>query len=342
MPRAVAWIFVFALTLGAGARESAAQPAPPADDRIVYHTTGTRVGIGRSIHVPADQEVQDTVVVVGGSLRLDGRVRDGIVVVGGNLDIGPTADVRGEIVMVGGRISRHPDARVHGRINDIAFGDWSSWSIGHIGFPRVRFGDATPWLSLFGTMFRLSFLAVLMGLTVLVARAPVARIGRAAGAEPAKAFALGLVTELLFVPALVIASLALIVTIIGIPLVALLVPLAVFTAFVALLLGFTALTCRVGEWLQDRVSWRGSNAFLATGLGLLLILTPTLLARMVGLVPAPVQFAGWGLLAIGILLEFVVWTMGLGATLMTGFGRWSTAPPPVPPLPDPDALPVTS
>jgi hypothetical protein len=41
----------------------------------------------------------------------------------------------------------------------------------------------------------------------------------------------------------------------------------------------------------------------------------------------------------GVVVEFVVWTIGLGATLMTGFGRWSTVPPAVPP-PPPSPLPV--
>ena len=53
-----------------------------------------------------------------------------------------------------------------------------------------------------------------------------ARIGRAAAAEPGRAFLLGLAAEILFVPALIIGSIGLIVTIIGIPLVAILVPLA--------------------------------------------------------------------------------------------------------------------
>ena len=46
----------------------------------VYRTTGSRVAIGRSIRIAGDEEVSDVVVVIGGSLRVDGRVRDGVVV----------------------------------------------------------------------------------------------------------------------------------------------------------------------------------------------------------------------------------------------------------------------
>jgi hypothetical protein len=311
-------------------------PDPPQvaapDGRQVYRTTGTRIAIGRSIHVPVDEEVSDAVVVVGGSLRVDGRVRDGVVVVGGNLDVGPRSDVRGEVVVVGGRINREAGAQIRGSVSDISFGNWRTWTLGGLSLPVVDFGDFGRWLTLFGTFFRIACLALLMWLVILMARAPVARIGRSAAAQPGRAFALGLVAAILFVPALVIGSIALIVTIIGIPLVAILLPLAVLVVFVALVLGFTALACRVGEWVEDRLGWRADSALLATSIGLLLIVGPTLMARLVGVVPAPLQLAGWSLLTIGIVIEGIVWTMGLGATLMTGFGRWSTVPPSPPPV----------
>jgi hypothetical protein len=320
---------------------SSSLPSSPEQPQV-YRTTGARIAIGRSIHVPVDEEVNDAVVVVAGSARVDGRVRDGVVVVGGNLDVGSRADVRGEIVVVGGRINREPGAQIRGRVSDVSIGDWSSWTIGGISLPVVDFGDFGRRLTLFGTFFRVAFLGLLMWIIVLVARAPVARIGRSAAAEPARAFALGLAAELLFVPVLIIASISLIITIIGIPLLVLLLPVAVLGAFLALLLGFTAIACRIGEWLEDRLGLRADSALLATSLGLLLVLGPTLIARTLGVAPDPLRWAAFGLLMVGIFIEFVVWTIGLGATLMTGFGRWSTAPPPPPPMAQPSILPATN
>jgi hypothetical protein len=194
----------------------------------------------------------------------------------------------------------------------------------------VDFGDFGRWVSLFGTFFRLALLGVIMGVIILVARAPVARIGRSAAAEPGRAFMLGLVAEVLFLPALVIGSIGLAVTIIGIPLLVILVPLSIAGAFVGLLLGFTALTCRMGEWLEDRLGLRANSALFATSLGLLMIAGPTIAARVATVTSEPLRVAGIVLLVFGLLFEFVIWTMGFGATLMTGFGRWSTAPPPIP------------
>jgi hypothetical protein len=339
--RFVAAVLLLAAAAGAGGQTTPDAPPLPTQEQEVYRTTRARIAIARSIHVPADEEVTEAVVVVGGSARIDGRVRDGVVVIGGNLDFGPKSDVRGEIVVVGGRVTREPGARVRGPVTDISVGDWTNWTIGGLSLPVIEFGEVGRWLSLFGTVFRIALLALFMAFMIIVARAPVARIGRSAAAEPAKAFALGLVAELLFVPALVIASVSLIITIVGIPLVVVLLPLAVLMAFVALVLGFTALACRIGEWIEDRMGWRANSAFLAMTIGLILVVGPTMAARTLGVLPEPFSWAGVGLLLTGIILEFVVWTMGLGATLMTGFGRWSTAPPPAPPpMPQPTVLPA--
>jgi hypothetical protein len=306
------------------------RPDQPSDQPRVFRTTGSRVAIGRSIHIPRDEEVSDAVVVIGGSLRVDGRVRDGVVVVGGNLDVGPEADVRGDVVLVGGRITRAPGSRLSGSVSDITFGEWGSWTIGGVRLPTVDFGDFGSWVILMGALFRISLLAVMMATVLVLFRAPVARIGRAAATEPAKAFAVGVIAALLFLPALIIASIALIVTIIGIPLVAILIPVACLGLLAALILGFTGLACRIGEWVEDRLGMPAHSAFLATAIGLILILGPTLMARIIGVAPAPIRYTGFAILLAGVALEFIVWTMGFGAALMTGFGRWSTTPPPPP------------
>ncbi len=325
-----------ALLVTAAMTDTGAQgrPTVPSSGQLqVYRTTESRIAIGRSVQIAADEEVSDAVVVIGGSLRIDGRVRGDVVVVGGQVTLGPRSDVRGDVVAVGGGLSREPGARLHGRVSDISIGDWTSWTFGGISLPVVDFGDFGRWLGLLGAAFRVSVLAVFMGFLLLVARAPVARIGRAAATEPGRAFLMGLTAEILFVPALIIACISLIVTIIGIPIAALLIPVSLLVAFVALILGFTGLACRLGEWAEDRLGWRGRSAFLATAIGLLLIVLPTMAARFIGVVPDPLRPGGMGLLVLGAIVEFIAWTIGLGATLMTGFGRWSTSPPPVPPPP---------
>ena len=141
-----------------GRSKAVGPAAAPSEQPQVYRTTGARIAIGRSIHVPVDEEVNDAVVAVGGSVRVDGRVRDGVVVVGGNLDVGPRADIRGEIVVVGGRVTRDPGAQIRGRVSDVSFGDWSTWSLGGCRCRSSTSASSVAGSAFFGTVFRLALL----------------------------------------------------------------------------------------------------------------------------------------------------------------------------------------
>ena len=312
-----------------------------ATDPTTYRLTGTRIAIAQDIRIDRDEEVTDGAVVVGGDLIIDGRVRNDVVVVGGNLHLSATADVRGEIVLVGGTLTRDEGARQLGSVNHISFGNWT-WSRAFGWLPGIRFGNLDglgPWLSFAGTIARVSVLGLLMAILLVIARAPVARVGRAAFAEPLRALIVGLAAEIFFIPFVVAASIALAITIIGIPFVAVLVPLAMITAVFAFVLGFTALACRIGEAIEDRLGWQPGNAFIATAIGFFVLLGPTLAARFIDLASfslAPFTFA---LIAIGLTMEFIAWTMGVGAAIMTGLGRWYTVPPPIMAAPQPPSEP---
>jgi len=296
-------------------------------DATTYKLTGTRIAFAQDIRIERDEEVTDAVVVVGGNVTIAGRVRDGVVVVGGDLNLTSTADVRGDVVLVGGQLNREAGAQLVGDINYVSFGNWS---LRHFGWwPSVRFGEFGRWLSLAGTLARVSLLAVLMAMMLIVARAPVARVGRAAVAEPLRAFIVGFAAEIFFLPILIALSIGLALTIIGIPIVAVLIPIALVVAVFAFVLGFTALACRVGEWIEDRLGWQPGNAFVATAIGFLVLTAPTLLARFVDVASASLTPLTFTLVAIGLTIEFIAWTIGLGAAITTGLGRWYTVPPPI-------------
>ena len=60
-----------------------------------------------------------------------------------------------------------------------------------------------------------------------------------------------------------------------------------------------------------------------------MLLTPTLLARFVDVASIGVAPLTFVLVTIGLTVEFIAWTMGLGAAIITGLGRWYTVPPPI-------------
>ena len=311
----------------AGLVSQAPAHAAQVNDVTTYRLTGSRIAFGQDIKVQRDEEVSNAVVVIGGSAAIDGRVRDGVVVVGGDLTLGPTADVQGDIVLVGGKLNRDPQARQSGSVNYVSIGDWSRQATWWL--PQVNFGGMSRWLTLAGTVARLSVLAVLMMLVLVVARAPVARVGRAAAAEPIRAILVGLAAEIFFVPFLIAASIAMAITIVGLPFIAILIPVSVAVACFALILGYTALACRIGQWCEDLLGWQPGSAFMATAVGFFMIVGPTLAARIIGIAPEPLRIGAFALLMFGLVIEFCVWTIGLGAAIMTGLGRWHVAPPPI-------------
>jgi hypothetical protein len=332
--------------------EPSPPPESPSVERQFSRRSSARVRVGGAIHVDRDESVDGAVVVILGSAVIDGQVRDAVVVVGGNARLGADADVRGDVTVVGGTIDRDPGARVSGEVNEIAFGSppihlrplrrpfwrlhplWLDW--------------ATPPINLFGTLLRLVLFGLLAGLVMLVAGDPVERIEHAAASEPWKAGLVGLLAELLFVPLLVLTVIILAISIIGIPLL-LLVPFALLALLAALLLGFTGVAFRVGRWAQQRFGWGRQSRYVLLAAGLGMVWGLTVLGRIVALGGWPVWILSAGLIGVGFLVEYVAWTVGLGATLLSRFGTrgarpamvyGDTAPPPA--QPGGDIIPGTS
>ncbi len=199
-----------------------------------------------------------------------------------------------------------------------------------LGWSWFDLGGTARWLTLAGTLTRVGLLAAAVSLVMLLARGRISRIGAAAAAAPFRAGVIGLGLQLLFVPALIVISVGLAITIVGLPFVALLVPLALVTMFIAMLMGFSSLAHALGAWAARYLGWQAPPAVWAAVLGLVLIVLPTLVSRLVGVAPEALSAVAFALLTIGTVVEYLVWTIGLGAAAMTGLGRWATAPPPIP------------
>ena len=298
------------------------RPAPRA------RTRDDIVRIGGSVTVDADETVRGDVVVIGGSATIDGQVQGELVVVGGSARLGPTADIGRDIVVVGGGLSRDPKAVIRGEVQEIGWGGgpWTAgeW-VGHDEWNWDPIGELYPLARLTGTLVRTALLVLLTALVMFVARTPVEQVANRVAAEPVKSWVVGFLAEILFVPVLVMTIVVLAISIIGIPLL-LLVPVAIVAGIIVMLVGFTGVAYHLGRLMQERVETLRTRPYAATIAGIVMILSPLLLARFVGLVG---DFSGivWTLVAVGIVLEYIVWTAGLGAAALARFNR--PVPPPV-------------
>ncbi len=294
-------------------------------ERHARRSNGDRVRIFGDVTVREGEEVTGQVVAVIGSVKIDGEVGDQVVAVLGSVDLGPHAVVRGDIVSVGGRVRRAPGAQVRGGVTEVGVGE-TGWNPGALpwlgGIGLLSFFDgfgAVP--RLIGTTFRLFLLLVFASLAMVVARGSVERSAERVSDNPIKAALVGLAAAGLFVPVLVLTCIVLSISIVGIPLL-LLMPFVVLLFLLLALVGFTGAALTIGQWTRRRFNLGSASGFADIWLGILIVLFPVLVGRLVALgggLTGPIVFL---LLAAGIGLEFLVWSTGLGAVLANTFSRW--------------------
>ena len=330
--------------------EVPAPPAPPTPRPVPADRTDAQVIVGSDVTIEAGEEVLE-VVVFGGDLRVEGRVRQNAVALGGevwvegevmgdaasvgsDIHLGPRAVVHGDTVSVGGRAHIADGAETHGDVVEVPFMlgmgfDWwrpGRWT-GHDRHGR----DFGPWLAspirsgldrsveIAWNLVQLVILALVACLAFLIFRSPVERIGRKAGSEPWKAALAGLLSQILILPLLVFVVIILAISIIGIPLL-LLVPFAIIALVVVAFLGYVAAAARLGDWIGERFDWRIASPYLVLLVGLGALHLWSFLGEVLDLGPGPIRFFAVMFMIFGALLQYVAWTIGFGAALLTRFG----------------------
>ena len=317
--------------------------APPAVERV-RRRSDARVRIGGPVRIERDEVVNGAVVAVLGSVTVEGEVEDDVVAVAGDIRLGPDAIIRGSVTVVGGRLDIDPHARVAGEVNEIGF-NVPRFRVRPIEVWGWRFHPFQKWwfspsFDLFAVSLRMLLFALLSAVLVLAAPSRIGRIERRVAAEPWKSGLVGLLAQLLFVPLLVLTVVILAVSIIGIPLL-LLIPFALLALLFALLIGFAGVASRVGRLAQERFGLMPQNRYVVVLIGLAAIWVLSLIGHLVALGGWPI----WGLAAmfsaVGFLVEYLAWTVGFGAALLTRFGTRPAGeeppvimePPPGPPAP---------
>lgn len=302
-------------------RPSPSAPEPPSPPR--RRSTGDRVRVFGDVVVNEDEEVSGQVVAVLGSVRVDGRVSQQVVAVLGNVELGPRAVVGGDVVTVGGRLRKAEGARVGGNETEVSPGDFGArvHVPGVPGWGPFQFGGFGPVTRLFGTTFRFVLLVIVACLALVVARRAVEGSAERVANDPVRSTLVGLAAWMLFVPLFTLIAIVLSISIIGIPLL-LLLPFAVLFLLLMAVVGFSGTASAVGQWVRRRFGMGTTSAFVDVCVGILIILLPVLLGRIVafgGWTLSPVVFL---LVATGLAVEFLAWSSGFGAVLTNVFSRW--------------------
>lgn len=271
----------------------------------------TVVVIGGSAKV--NGKVRDAVVAIMGNAEVGGEVGDAVVAVMGNVKIGPNAKINGDVVAVGGRTDIAEGATVKGQTQDVDFGvagfhglpqlpqlDWLKNWFTQCVLKLRPLAPQVGWIWFVNGAFFLLYLLI----TVAFPK-PIAACVDEMSQRPITTFFVGLLTKLL-VPLLL---LLLAVTGIGL--------LAVPFVFGALLLGALFGKAALLQYLGVQIGRQSGSAALQKPLTAFLV--GWILITLFYIIPI-----------LGLLVFMVVGLWGLGAAVTATFSGMRREMPPRP------------
>jgi hypothetical protein len=300
-------------------------PLPPDAPRArPHHASGQRVRVFGDVTVREDETIEGDVVAVLGSVRVDGEVGGQVVSVLGSVDLGPKAVIGGDVVSVGGRVHRGAGTQIRGGVTEVSLNEPNL---------RLNFEPLVDWRGfylfdrfaafprLIGTTFRFLLLVLLTSIAMVIARPTVEASAQRVSDGPVQATLVGFAAELLVVPVLFLTAVVLAISIIGIPLL-LLLPVVVLLIVLMALAGFSGTVYAVGQWMRRRLGMGNVPPIVDITLGVLVILLPVLIGRLVALGGWPGSPLAIPFLMAGFGIEFIAWSCGFGAVITNGFSRW--------------------
>jgi hypothetical protein len=243
--------------------------------------------------VTVEGVAQRDVATFGGSVKVRGEVQGSVIALGGSVDIEPAGAVNGDLICFGGTVSREARERVSGKVV-------------MLGSPGRLFGlggesaDSPPAGLLQSLRWPLVLLLGWLVVTLVVGLAFPGQVAVAAGELARRPLFNGL-AGILGVAALCLslaASVLLSLLIIGIPL------LVIFlvAGLVLKVFGMVAVFHLAGRWIGGRLSAGSPNPLLLTMLGFCAI----------GLV----RLSPW----VGQVVWLLAGILGIGVSLTTKFG----------------------
>lgn len=355
------------------------EPVEPAEAprRVNRYDTSVQIFSGLTVH---EDEIYEEAVAIMGPLTVHGTVEGDAVAIGGPVEI--TGTVGGELVSVGGPVHLASTARVNKLVNvggklskaegaivedSIADHGGAGFSIDlsghgveirddegdHVHAERdsgVRrrsrvFDSVTDFIG--GLAWRavaLSLLLFALAVAAVLAPALIDRTSDKLVQDPWKATAAGLLTEIGFLPALVAGCIFLAISIVGLFLLPVFIPLMLLALLAAFIVGFAAVAQRIGRLIADRFEWDLSGRVTQIAVGVAGLYAICFLGWLLGALPGPFGILATGTWVIGFLILCLAWTTGLGALLLAAFDPpqpqavTEQSPPPPPTLPDEDEV----
>jgi hypothetical protein len=312
-----------------------------------------RVHVDEDVVIPEGSVFDGTLVVIGGTLRIEGGVGGDVVIVGGALDVRGDGYIAGEARIADSRILRS-NGDIRGGVVDVLEDERASEQEAQ-GLLRdqirremredlrreirnaARLEDESfsilaplrPVVRGVGGIMEKLIAVFLLGLLgagfLAFAGDNVDAISETARRSPGRAAMVGVAGTFLLIPVWLLGAVALAVSIIGIPVAIAWLPLFPLAAVFAALLGYVAVARNAGEWMADSgyplTGWiRKSNSIFTLFGGLLALSTLLIAGHLVSIAPFLGMLSGL-LFIVGGIVTFLAMQIGFGAVLLTRAGR---------------------
>ncbi|MBT8395620.1 MAG: YccF domain-containing protein [Gemmatimonadetes bacterium] len=307
--------------------------------------------IGEDVEVGEGEELEGSLVLVDGNLRVQGLIDGDVVVTGGTVSLMEGGQISGDLRIADGTLE-DMGGSVDGALIDLDTGDLirrdqedreglrreleseirreyqaemekerrrsPNLFIGFMG----NVGSAIA--GLLENLVTFLILAILGVLAVHFQRERLEIVATTAYRAPVRSGVVGLAGGFFIAPVWIVGIIALAITIIGIPVLLAWVPLFPIAAGLAILFGYLAVARNVGEWVSEQeyrgLEWiRGSNMFYTVVAGVGALMLPQIAANIS-------RILGFGLLTnllgfAGSMVTFIAGAVGLGAVLLTRGGK---------------------
>ena len=311
-----------------------------------------RVHFDEDVTVERGTTEERTLVVIGGTARIEGRVEGDVVVVGGALDLRDDGRIDGQVRIADARVIRNEGtvrggivdvlesereveaelrARLRGEVEEQVRDDLRrelrDISRGHDSFSIMA--PFRPLLQAVGgiaeSLVSILVLAIVGALVLAFGGPHLDVIAETARRTPGRAAMVGLAGTVLLIPVWVIGAVALAVTIIFIPVAIAWLPLFPMAAAFAAVVGYLAVARNAGEWLaESEYPWTGwirkSNGFVSLVGGLFGLSAAVIAGHVLSIAPFLGFFAGL-LFFVGGLISVAAVQIGFGAVILTRAGR---------------------
>jgi hypothetical protein len=258
------------------------------------------VKFGSDVVIGRNEIVHGDVVVFGGSATVYGQVEGGVVTVKGDVKLASTSRIDGDVVCIWGN-AEVDEGVTAGKTTVLNFGKWFQNSFSKK--PSHR------W-AVFFDVFRILLLLVIAALIISAFPKQTDAVMTRVQSQYARSLITGLVAVFL-IPAV---FLILLVTIIGIPVALLVLPVLIVAGF---LMGGTAVAYRIGQLVREQTKWKWTSPILLVGAGIILLECISFLGKLTSLA-SPILGRIFFLFSAFVFL--CTYIPGFGAVVSTRFG----------------------